>query len=188
MPQSLSQSQLFSDKFSPAHCLRSFGSLHHRHTGHVLATRMTCPSNMLCKFAPLNIDYTLSLSLKFPFQSGKLLSSFSSDDIAHWFDLTIIHIYTGTCSLKRTFISIIYWKATKAYRICWQGINIWISQMKRQKSKEGRDTALANGGAETLNSVLPTSHPLPNLMPLPSNSKSGLPTSETQLLILLSKL
>lgn len=136
MPQSLSQSQLFSDKFSTVRCA-------HRHTGHVLATPMTCPSNVLCMFASLNIDYALSLSLKFPFQAGKLLSNFSSDDVTHWFDPTIPHIYTGTCNLKRTFISIIYWKATRTYRVRWPSIHIWISQVKRPKSKEGRDMVLA---------------------------------------------
>ena len=50
------------------------------------------------------MDYILSLSLKFPFPSDKLLSNFSSNDISHWYDLTILHIYTVTYSLKITFI------------------------------------------------------------------------------------
>lgn len=70
--------------------------------------------------------------------NSKLLS-FSSNDIYDWFNLTMLHISSMSCSLKRTFESIIYWKATRAYRICWEGINIWILQMKILRLKVGRE-------------------------------------------------
>lgn len=128
-------------QFLPSIFLGSFWSLHHKYPVQVLAslddllfqhTMHACTSATSIIFCPSAWIFFSSLT------NSKLLS-FSSNDIYDWFNLTMLHISSMSCSLKRTFVSIIYWKATRACRICWEGITIWILQMKTLRLKVGRE-------------------------------------------------
>lgn len=74
--------------------------------GQVLSTLEGLPVQQVVHASTSVAWILLSLSLKFPFPSDKLLSNFSSNDTSHWSDLTLLHIYTVTYTLKTTFIYI----------------------------------------------------------------------------------